>query len=867
MLKITEPRCEYRINPLGIPTAEPRFSWKIETDKTGVMQTAYNLQIALSGDFSGKLIDSGLVESGESHLVEIKGEQFPSSAKRFWRVKIQDNQGEESPWSETASFETSLLDKNGWKAVFISAEDEQAASSSAVTALRKEFIVSKKIKSARLYASAKGLYEAYCNGSKVGNEVLSPGFTEYGKRILFQTYDVTGLLKQGGNALGFMAGPGWYKGNIGWQENSRNLYGKRTAVIAQLLISFEDGTNEVIKSDASWLCGKTQITFAEIYHGETCDARLEEKGWSESGFDAKAWQPVFVESNDLSALFPDDGLPVTEHERFKPKAFFTTPGGDKVIDFGQNISGYVSFKVKGKAGDKVKIRHAEILDAAGNFYTKNLRTAKQAVEYTLKGGEEETYKPRFTFHGFRYIAVDEFPGTINPDSFEAVAVYSDMKPLGSFKSSEPLLNQFVSNVGWSMRDNFVDIPSDCPQRNERMGWTGDAEIFARSAGLIMETAPFFRKWLKCVAVSHYPDGRVPHVVPDVLTRIAEREGRTANEAGATAWADAAVIIPWMVYAYFGDKRILEEQYPSMKKWVEFIRGAAQDGALFNSGFHYGDWVALDAKEGSYFGATPNDLCATAFYAYSAKLLAKAAEIIGKKDEAEEYRKLYDRVAEAFGREFFTPTGRIAARTQTSCILPLHFGLCPPHAKERTLNTYIDLLKENNNHLTTGFLGTPFACRVLADNGRLDLAYELLFKNDFPSWLYQITKGATTIWEHWDGLKPDGTMWSPDMNSFNHYAYGAVYDWVFTDVGGIDTEEAAGFKRIVLKPRPGGPLSWAESSYESPYGAIYLRWEKQGNKIKLDVKVPPNTTAQLVFSGAETVLGSGKHSFEYDASGI
>jgi alpha-L-rhamnosidase len=423
-----------------------------------------------------------------------------------------------------------------------------------------------------------------------------------------------------------------------------------------------------------------------------------------------------------------------------------------------------------------------------------------------------------------------------------------------------MLNQFMSNVSWSMKDNFVDIPTDCPQRDERLGWTGDADVFARSACLIMETAPFFIKWLRDVAVSQYKDGRVPNVVPDVMTHKDKNGETVPGNAGVAAWADAAVIVPWTVYAYSGDIQILEEQYPSMKKWVEYIRGVAKDGVLFNTGVQLGDWVALDAKEGSYYGATPNDLCATAFYAYSTELLAKSAEVLGKKEDASQYRELHQKIVQAFGREFFTPTGRIAACTQTSCILSLQFGLCPPHAKQRTLDTFVKLLEENTNHLTTGFLGTPFACRVLADNGRLDLAYELLFKTDFPSWFYQITKGATTIWEHWDGLKPDGTMWSADMNSFNHYAYGAVYDWVFTDVGGIDTDGPTGFKNIVLRPLPGGPLSWVESAYESPYGTIFLRWEKTGENLKVDVKIPPNTNARLILPGTEKVLGSGTYSF-------
>ena len=866
MLKLKDLRCEYRINPIGISTGEPRFSWKIETDKNDSIQSAYTLQISSNEDFNGEVQNSGMVESGESHLVVFKGLKFSSSEKWYWRVKINDNNGEESPWSETAFFETSLLDKNDWKAVFISGENESAASSSAGTVFRREFNISKKIKIARLYASAKGVYKAYCNGCRIGSDVLAPGFTEYGSRILFQTYDVTELLKQGANVLGFMAAAGWYKGDFiyGW-DLQRNVFGKCTAVIGQLLVKYEDGSSETLITDSSWTFSKAPVVFSEIYHGETYDARLEEKGWNEIGFTGKDWKPVLVESSDLCALRPADGLPVREHEHFKPKKYFTTVGGDRVIDFGQNISGYVQFRVKGKAGEKVKLRHGEMLDAAGNFYTENLRKAKQTIEYILKGGEEEVYQPHFTFQGFQFIAIDEFPGDVNPDNFKAIAVYSEMKPIASFKSSDTLLNQFISNVSWSMKDNFVDIPTDCPQRDERLGWTGDAQIFVRSAGLIMETAPFYAKWLKCLTISQLSDGSVPHVVPDILIKNDENGNLLPRNAGSAAWADAAVIVPWMVYTYFGDIRILEEQYPSMKKWVEYVHSVAQDGVIFNTGTQIGDWVALDAKEGSYFGATPTDLSATAYYAWSTELLARSAEVLDKKEDAAQYKELHRNIVQAYGKEFFTSTGRIAARTQTSCILSLQFGLCPPHAKQRTMDTLVKLLEENTNHLTTGFLGTPFACRVLADNGRLDLAYELLFKTDFPSWFYQITKGATTIWEHWDGLKPDGTMWSPNMNSFNHYAYGSVYDWVFTDVGGIETEGPTAFKNIILRPLPGGPLSFVESSYESPYGTIFLRWEKTGTNLKVDIKIPPNTKARLILPGTEKVLGSGKYSF--NVSGV
>ncbi|AEF82954.1 glycoside hydrolase family 78 protein [Leadbettera azotonutricia] len=877
MLKATDPRCEYRTNPVGIPTGKPRFSWKIETDKKNVKQTAYSLELSQDKNFKDLVWASKKTASSNSQLVSFEGKILGSSTLFYWRVKVWSNQGEESPWC-TASFETSLLTPKEWKAAFIAGEPKTAGKSSAGIAFRKEFSAAKTIKSARLYASAKGIYEAFCNGKRVGDQFLAPGFTEYKYRLLFQTYDLTKLIKKGANALGLQVGPGWYKGDMAGWLGKRNVFGKQTAIIAQLRLEYDDGSVEIVSSDKTWKTAPSPVLYSEIYHGEIYDATKEMKGWAEAGFDDKAWQPVLIESKDTSTLKPHDGLPVHEEEFFKAKAIFKTPGGDTVIDFGQNISGWVRFTAKGKAGDKIKIRHAETLDAQGNFYTANLRAAKQTIEYICKGEGIETYSPHFTFQGFRYIAIDSWPGTVSKENFEAVAIYSDMRRAGTFKCSYKKLNQFVSNVSWSMKDNFVDVPTDCPQRDERLGWTGDANIFSRAACLLMETAPFYKKWLRDLAASQRPDGKVPHVVPDVLI-TSNFDGHDIDAAGATAWADAAVGIPWNVYTYFADKDQLEEQYPSMKKWVDYIKGVAQ-GGLFNTGFHFGDWVALDAKEGSYYGATPNDLAATVYYAYSAELLSKAAAVLGKAEDAKKYAKLREEIGEAFAKEFFTPSGRIAARTQTACILALNFGLVPKAYKARTLQTLVDLLKENKNHLTTGFLGTPYVLKALEENGRSDLAYELLLKEDFPSWLYQVVKGATTIWEHWDGLKPDGTMWSPDMNSFNHYAYGAIADWVFSSVGGLDTDPAKpGFKGSIIKPNPGKEIKWAETKYVSGYGLVSVRWEIIKDKIKIDVEVPPNTTAKVVLPnakpgsiggvaftktalGTEAEIGSGAYSFSY-----
>ena len=852
MLNITDLRVEYRTNPINVFTEIPRFSWKINTDKKNLFQTTYNLEVAVDAEFSSVLWKSGTVHSEESHLIPYGGETLASASCYFWRVKIRDNQGEESPWSASAFFETTLFSQNQWQAVFISGEDSNAGNSSEAHLFRKEFIVPGKIKRARLYASAKGMFIAYINGQKTGNNVLAPGWTEYRDRLLFETYDVTLLIKNGVNALGIMVGPGWYKGDLAGWLGKRNVYGVQTAVICQLHLEYEDRNTEIIKSDGTWKCDKAPVIYSELYNGETYDARLEQDGWNCGGFDCRTWKPVNIESSDVKILKPHDGVPVTEHEIFKSASLFKTPMGDTVIDFGQNISGWVKFRVKGKAGDRVKLRHAEALDAKGNLYTENLRKAKQTIEYYLRGKDEETYSPHFTFQGFRYIAIDEWPCEVNIDNFEARAIYSDIRKAGEFCCSHSLLNQFVSNVIWSMKGNFVDIPTDCPQRDERLGWTGDAHVFLYAANYLMETAPFFRKWLRDLASSQLEDGQVPHVVPDVLNDISKNDKLITGNAGATGWADAAVGIPWYLYIFYGDKKLLEEQYPSMKKWVDYIHKVSRDGTLFNVGFHFGDWVALDAKEGSYVGATPNDLIATAFYACSANLLSKTAALLGKEEDAEKYGALHKEITEAFKNEYFTPNGRLAARTQTAHILSLAFNLTPQKFTERTINTLVELIAEQNNHLTTGFLGTPYVCHVLSDNNHADLAYELLLKEDFPSWLYQVTKGATTVWEHWDGLKPDGTMWSPDMNSFNHYAYGAVCDWIFKAVGGIDTDhEKVAYKKIILKPVLAcEKISWAKTSYESVYGTVAFNWEIKNGNIHINVTVPPNTTADLTLPGAK-----------------
>jgi alpha-L-rhamnosidase len=865
MLKLKRLRCEYMENPLGLAEARPRFGWVIASDSTNVTQKAYRVQVATGADFADLAWDSGEVASDESVVVRYSGPDLEPRTRYFWRARIKASGGEACNWSEGACFETAM-GPSEWRAAFISAETEGSWLDSKGTRLRTSFRARGKVASARVYASALGLYELRLNGRDVGDEVLAPGWTSYGKRLLYQTYDVTELVREGDNALCATVGAGWYKGDLAGWLGRRNVYGGRTALLAQLVLRYEDGHEEILATDESWRAMEGPILSSEIYHGEVYDARLEDRGWDEAGYDDSSWRPASVIGRDLSTLFPRDGLPVRRHEAFKPVSLIVTPKGEKVLDFGQNIAGRLRFTVKGKAGSRVVIRHAEALDSQGNFYTANLRSAKARIVYVLSGAGSETYEPHFTYMGFRYACIDEWPGKLSPDAFEAVAIYSDMEKTGTFECSSEILNKLHSNIGWGLRGNFVDIPSDCPQRDERLGWTGDAQVFIGTASFLMGADRFYRKWLRDLAADQTAEGGVPFVVPNVLVPATQPDGTVSGVDTACGWSDAATICPWTIYQRYADRDLLEEQYPSMRAWVERIRSLARGGLIWDSGFHFGDWVALDAKEGSYFGATPNDFTATAFYAKSTLLLSKAAAVLGRDEDAAGYAALYDRIVVAFRSEFFSPSGRIAVRTQTACVLALDFGLAPPEQRDRVRNTLLALIAENGGHLVTGFLGTPYLCRALADSGAIDAAYSLLMREEYPSWLYQVRKGATTVWEHWDGLKPDGTMWSADMNSFNHYAYGSIGEWMHSSVAGIAADERGpGYKRILFKPMPGGGLSWATASIMTVYGLASIKWKIEGGQLKVETLVPHNAMAIFVppVEGAAAVeLGSGRESFSY-----
>ncbi|MHB9033213.1 MAG: family 78 glycoside hydrolase catalytic domain [Anaerolineae bacterium] len=877
-LTVSDLRCEYRENPLGIDAAAPSLGWKLASSARGVLQKACQLQAAGDPGFTCLQWDSGVVASERSIQVPWGGPALAPRTRYFWRVQVWDTLGHASGWSDPAWFETGLMNADNWQAEWIAAQPPDAVDQEApCPLLREAFTAREGIESARVYVSALGLYELHINSQKVGNDLLTPGWTAYQSRVQYQAYDVTSLLQPGENAIGALLGRGWYAGYFGLGDHKNN-YGTQPAFIAQLHITYKDGGEQLVITNSAWLTAPSPILMAEFYHGETYDARLELPAWDAANRDLTNWHPVHVIEYPRANLVSQQNLPPRAREEIAPAALIHTPAGETVLDFGQNMVGWVRFSVAAATGSQVVLKYAEVLDAAGNFYTENMRAARNTITYTCRGGGPETYEPRFTHQGFRYVKIEIWPGEPQLADFTGVVVHSDMPVTGGFSCSSELVNQLQHNILWSQKGNFVDVPTDCPQRDERLGWTGDAQVFARTACFNMDTALFYRKWLANLAIDQAPNGAVPNVVPDVL------KGIFGPPASACGWADAAVIVPWTVYLCYGDKRILEAQYASMKAHIEYIRGAAENGLLWNTGFHFGDWLALDAREGSYVGATPNDLSATAYYAYSTDLLARTAAVLGKREDAANYGLLKRGITVAFRREFITPTGRLAAPTQTAHVLALVFNLMEEKDRPRLVNALVKMLEQNNWHLNTGFLGTPYLCQVLSENGRSDVAYKLLLQTDFPSWLYQVTKGATTIWEHWDGIKPDGSFWSKDMNSFNHYAYGSIGGWLYRTVAGLDTaEDAPGYRRSLVKPTPNKALTWAEAWHETPYGKLACRWEWQDNRMQVDVTVPANTTAEITLpfaklgglresgmpaAGQETAngvtlsAGSGEYRFSY-----
>lgn len=845
-IKLQNVLIENRTNPRGLDTKQPRFSWQLVAEKRNVMQSAYEIKVL--DEAKKQVWTSGKVNSDQSVFVPYAGPELAPATKYTVQVKAWDNNNKASNWGE-GWWQTAFFSPSDWKAKWIMTGLTEDTVLRPSPLFRKEFTTSKKVTSATALVTAQGLYVARINGSRVGDSYLTPGWTSYNKRLQYQQYDVTSMITTGNNAIGILTGSGWYRGYIGF-GGQHNFYGKDIAVLFQLLIKYTDGSSDVIVSDESWKSSTGKITSSEIYHGESIDNSKDQPGWDKAGFNESKWVPVKIKQNNNVNLVATYNEPIRKKETFKVVKVFTTPKGENVLDFGQNLVGWVQLKASGKAGDKITLYHAEVLDKKGNFYTENLRPAKQKNEYTLKGGGEESFEAHFTFQGFRYVRVEGYPGTIKPENFTAVALYSDMKQTGSFTSSNALINQLQHNIQWGQRGNFLDVPTDCPQRDERLGWTGDAQAFARTASYNFGVNDFFSKWLKDVALDQV-EGSVPFVVPNVLG---------PGASGSAGWADAATIIPWAMYTAYGDKRILEDQFESMKSWVGWMERKSTNH-LWNKGFHFGDWLfyrPFDDNDGRS-AVTDKYLIAQCFFANSIDLVIKTAKVLGKTDDVSKYSALLKNVKDAFLKEYVTPNGRLVSGTQTAYVLALNFDMLPENLRAETATRLVDNIKSYGNHLTTGFLGTPYLCHVLSRFGYDDVAYTLLMQETYPSWLYPVKMGATTIWERWDGIKPDSTFQTPGMNSFNHYAYGAIGDWMYRVVAGIDTKyEAPGYKGITIKPTVGGGLTSVSAEYDTYYGRIRSGWKVVGDRLQLDVEIPVNTTATVYIpsGGVEGITEKG-----------
>ncbi len=711
------------------------------------------------------------------------------------------------------------------------------------------------VKRATAYVTAVGAYNLYVDGKKVGDAVLAPGWTSVQKMLQYQEYDITSLVG-GKSEVTVRLARGWTGSATMGYKHDNDIYHANPAVLINIELEYNDGKKEVVCGDSDWKTYTTPILFSDIYDGETVDLTAERRFLGKARVDS-------VEAT----LLPQIGEFVREKERVAAVELIITPKGEKVIDFGQNLAGYVEIKIKGNRGDKISISHAEVLDKYGNFYTDNYRTAQNICTYTLSG-EEDVLKPSFSFQGYRYIRLDEWPfDDVDTSCFTSVAVYSDMKRTGYFECGNDKVNKLYSNIIWGQRSNFVDVPTDCPQRDERLGWTGDAQVFCRTACINYDAERFFDKWLYNMAVDQFDDGAIFPVIPYV---------KGCSERKSAAWADASVIVPMEVYAAYGNKALLERCFPMMEKWVNYIHSFGNEEYLWVGGYHYGDWLAMDAGEGEYRGATQTDLIASAYFAYSTSLLIKAGKILGK--DMTEYEELLKNIKASF-REAFMSDGmpiiypkadafdtkrKVNNMTQTAIVLILKFGLYEGEAERMALaEKLVELIRLNDNRMTTGFVGTPYILHALSENGYSSVAYDLLLQEKNPSWLFSVNHGATTMWEHWDSVNDEGDFWSTDMNSFNHYAYGSVYDWIFGVSAGIKTaDDGAGYTHVTVQPHPDRRLGHVKCSIETHSGLLSSKWNyKADGSVEYEIVIPNGCRAEILLPGGKSAtVGEGKYVF-------
>ena len=840
-MKIYDFRIEYREQPKGLAVKIPRFSWKIASGDNNVVQTAWHLIVSSAEKC---FWDSGKIESDQSVLVPYAGQALTREQEYQVSLEIWDNYGNRAK-AETA-FTTGIFDTGDFQAKMIT--HDFPPEEMACPVFFRKFSPDKEVSSACLYATALGVYEITLNGKRVEDYYMAPGWTNYHKILQYQYYDVTDRLQGTGqeNVLELTVGNGWYKGILSF-DCKPDRYGDRTAVWAELHVRYTDGTEEVITTDETWHVRTGQIRYSEIYMGETIDTNAPN---IREGKVSAVPEVVF----HPTVLTPQLNEPVRVTERLKAKRVFTDSKGNILVDFGQNLTGLVEIRIRGEKGQKITVRHAETLDQDGVFYPDTLRTAKSEDTYILNG-EEQVLMPHFTFHGFRYAAVEGIENP-RPEMFTACVTHSDMRKTGEFRCSNEKVNQLQSNISWSLRDNFFDIPSDCPQRDERLGWMGDAQVFSWTAAFNRETALFFTKWMRDISAASSLERGVPHIVPDIQ-----------GTYSSAAWSDAAVIIPWVVYQTYGDTRILEESWKCMHEWVDYIHNHVNENGLWMTNYQYGDWLALDREMGDKsVGATDVYFVANAYYIYVTELVAKTAHVLGKYEEAAYYEVLHEKTLDSFRKEYYTARGRIVSETQTACALSLYFNLAYEKDRENIVQMLVSNIEDHQNHLTTGFVGTPYLCHALSENKAHDTAGLLFVREDLQSWLYAVNKGATTLWERWDAVLPDGTMQDPGLNSMNHYANGAIGDWMYRKIGGIN-QTKAGYRRFYVKPMFVRGIEEVRTELESPYGKIVSCWSCRNGKIRVEVSVPANTRAELFLPEKEESfeVGSGTYVYEYDTN--
>jgi alpha-L-rhamnosidase len=709
---------------------------------------------------------------------------------------------------------------------------------------------------ATLHATAHGVFEAHLNGQPVSDDVLSPGWSSYEWRLRYRSYDVTSLL-QARSVLGIALGNGWFRGRLGW-SGGRALYGKELAALAQLEIEFSDGHVQTVVTDESWAAGPSAVVFNDLYDGEAIDARRYSDAWLKPGFSDEAWTGVHPAELDFSTLTPYIGPPVRRQEELRPIKIWTSPAGKTLVDFGQNLVGWVRVQVQGPAGTTITLRHAEVLEN-DELGTRPLRTAKATDRFILSGGND-VFEPTFTFHGFRYVEVDGWAGDRIPDLLTAVVVSSKLRRIGEFECSNELLNQLHQNVVWSLRGNFLDVPTDCPQRDERLGWTGDIAVFVPTATYLYDVDDFLRDWLKDLAAEQQAaDGRVPPVVPDILKYVERPKTWPVPDATAI-WSDAAIWVPWSLWWAYGDRQVLSDQFDSMVAHVRRIESLLSSTGLWDGGFQFGDWLDPTAPpEEPFLTKADNGVVATACLYRDAHILRDAATLLGRDEDADYFSALADRTRSAFNDHYVKPGGIIHSDAETPYALAIVFGLLDPEDEQLAGKRLAELVAQSGYHIQTGFAGTPFITHALTKTGHLDTAYRLLLQTECPSWLYPVTMGATTIWERWDSMLPDGTINPGQMTSFNHYAFGAVAYWMHQIIGGIAPLEP-GYSRVLIAPQPGGDIHWARSSLVSRHGKISVAWLWDGDgPIELEVAVPEGVTALVQLPGtSEQELGSGRH---------